>query len=66
VYLEEYPRDGIIALPGLKTKVREAWVVDGKRELTVRENGIQAPAMIEGSPVTVVAIELEGPPEVAR
>lgn len=66
VYLEEYPRDGIIALPGLKTKVREAWVVDGKRELKVRDRGVDAPAMIEGSPVTVVAIELEGPPEVSR
>ncbi|HEV3028448.1 MAG TPA: alpha-L-fucosidase, partial [Planctomycetota bacterium] len=66
VFLEEYPRDGIIALPGLKTKVREAWVLDGKRELKVRDTGIQAPDLIEGSPVTVVAIELEGPPEVSR
>ncbi|MBV8878645.1 MAG: alpha-L-fucosidase [Planctomycetaceae bacterium] len=66
VFLEEVPRDGIIALPGLKTKVREAWVVDGKRELKVRETGVQAPDLVEGSPVTVVGIELEGPPEVAR
>jgi alpha-L-fucosidase len=66
VFLEEVPRDGIIALPGLKTKVREAWVLDGKRELKVRDAGIQAPDLIEGSPVTVVAIELEGPPEVTR
>lgn len=66
VFLEQAPRDGLIALPGLKTKVREAWVVDGKRELNVRDAGIQAPDLTEGSPVTVVAIELEGPPEVAR
>jgi hypothetical protein len=46
--------------------VREAWVLDGKRELKVRDAGIQAPDLIEGSPVTVVAIELEGPPEVSR
>jgi alpha-L-fucosidase len=66
VFLEEAPRDGLITLPGLKTKVREAWVVDGKRELKVRDAGIQAPDLIEGSPVTVVGIELEGPPEVGR
>ena len=66
VFLEEVPRDGIITLPGLKTKVREAWVQDGKRELRVRDAGIQAPDLIEGSPVTVVGIELEGPPEVSR
>ncbi|HVR85838.1 MAG TPA: alpha-L-fucosidase [Planctomycetota bacterium] len=66
VFLEEPPRDGLITLPGLKTKVREAWVLDGKRELKVRDTGIQAPDLIEGSPVTVVAIELEGPPEVSR
>ncbi len=66
VYLEEVPRDGIITLPGLKTKVREAWVVDGKRELKVRDRGVDAPDMAEGSPVTVVGIELEGPPEVSR
>ncbi|HLY11060.1 MAG TPA: alpha-L-fucosidase [Planctomycetota bacterium] len=66
VFLEELPRDGIITLPGLKTKVREAWVLDGKRELKVRDTGIQAPDLIEGSPVTVVGIELEGPPDVAR
>jgi|SRR5579859_335587 len=66
VFLEEVPREGLIRLPGLKTKVREAWVLDGKRELKVREAGIQAPDLIEGSPVTVVAIELEGPPEVSR
>lgn len=67
VFLEELPKDGIIALPGLKTKIREAWVVDGKKELKVRETGIQAPGdLVEGSPLTVVGIELEGPPEVAR
>jgi len=66
VFLEEDPRDGLITLPGLKTKVREAWVLDGKRELKVRDAGIQAPDLIEGSPVTVVGIELEGPPEVGR
>jgi len=66
VFLEEYPKDGIITLPGLKTKIREAWVLDGKRELQVRDTGIQAPDLIEGSPVTVVAIELEGVPEVKK
>ena len=66
VFLEEYPKDGIITLPGLKTKVREAWAVDGKTELRMRETGISAPNLIEGSPVTVVGIELEGPPEIAR
>lgn len=66
VFLEEYPKDGIIALPGLKTKVREAWVLDGKIELKVRDAGIQAPSLIEGSPATVVGIELEGPVDIAR
>jgi alpha-L-fucosidase len=65
VFLEEYPADGIIALPGLKTKVLEAWTVDGKKELKVRENGIQAPDMGDG-PFTAVAIELDGTPEFAR
>ena len=41
-------------------------MLDGKRELRVRDTGIQAPDLTEGSPVTVVGIELEGPPEVAR
>jgi len=66
VFLEEYPKDGIITLPGLKTKVREAWVLDSKLELRMRETGISAPNLTEGSPVTVVGIELEGPPEIAR
>jgi alpha-L-fucosidase len=67
VFLEQLPESGIIALPGLKTKVREAWVVDGKIELKIRDTGVQAPGdLVEGSPVTVVAIELEGPPEVAK
>jgi alpha-L-fucosidase len=67
VFLEDLPKDGTITLPGLKTKVREAWVVDGKKELKVRETGIQAPGdLIEGSPLTVIGIELEGPPEVAK
>jgi len=66
VFLEELPRDGIITLPGLKTKVREAWVVDGKRELRVRDTGIQAPGDLVDGPFTVVGIELEGPPEVVR
>ena len=65
VFLEEYPQDGIIALPGLKTKVLEAWVLDGKRELRVRDTGIQAPDLGEG-PFTVVAIELDGLPEISR
>jgi alpha-L-fucosidase len=66
VFLEELPRNGIITLPGLKTKVREAWVVDGKRELKVRDTGIQAPGDLVDGPFTVVGIELEGPPEVVR
>lgn len=66
VFLENEIEDGIIALPGLKTKVREAWVLDGKKELKVRDTGIQAPDLIEGSPLTVVAIELEGAPEITR
>jgi alpha-L-fucosidase len=66
VFLEELPRDGIITLPGLKTKVREAWVVDGKRELKVRDTGIQAPGDLVDGPFTVVGIELEGPIEVSR
>jgi alpha-L-fucosidase len=66
VFLEELPKDGIIALPGLKTAVREAWVLDSKRELKVRDSGVQAPGDLVPGPVTVVAIELEGPPDVAR
>jgi len=65
VFLEEYPKEGIIALPGLKTPVREAWVVDGRRELKVRDTGVQAPDLLPG-PFTVVAIELERAPEVSR
>jgi len=66
VFLEELPRDGIITLPGLKTKVREAWVVDGKVELKVRDTGIDAPGSLVDGPFTVVGIELEGPIEVSR
>lgn len=66
VFLEELPQDGMIALPGLKTKVREAWIVDGKKELKVRDTGVQAPGDLVDGPFTVVAIELEGPPEVGR
>jgi alpha-L-fucosidase len=65
VFLEEVPQDGIITLPGLKTKVLEAWVLDGKRELRVRDTGIQAPDLGEG-PFTVVAIELDGAPEISK
>jgi alpha-L-fucosidase len=65
VFLEEYPKDGIIALPGLKSKVLEAWILDGRRELKVRDTGIQAPDMDPG-PFTVVAIELDTPPEISR
>ena len=65
VFLEDYPRSGLITLPGLKTKVREAWVVDGKIELKVKDAGIAAPDLQPG-PFTVVAIELEGPPEIQR
>jgi alpha-L-fucosidase len=65
VFLEEEPKDGIIALPGLKTPVREAWVVDGRRELKVRDTGVQAPDLLPG-PFTVVAIELERAAEVSK
>lgn len=66
VFLEEPPKDGVIALPGLKTPIHDAWVVEPKRELKVRDAGVQAPSMVEGSPVTVVAIELEKAPEISR
>jgi alpha-L-fucosidase len=66
VFLEQLPKDGIIALPGLKTKVREAWMIDGKVELKVRAAGIEAPGELLPGPFTVVAIECEGPPEVVR
>lgn len=66
VFLEEAPKDGVIALPGLKTAVREAWVVEPKRELKVRSDGVQAPDLVPGSPVTVVAIELEGVPVIGQ
>jgi|GEM_PF-3102507 len=66
VFLEEAPKDGVIALPGLKTPVREAWVVEPKRELKVRDSGVQAPDLNPGSPVTVVAIELEKAPEIGQ
>jgi alpha-L-fucosidase len=66
VFLEELPKDGIIALPGLKTKVLEAWILDGRRELRVRDTGIQAPGSLDEGPFTVVAIELDGPPEISR
>ncbi|MBI3856529.1 MAG: alpha-L-fucosidase [Planctomycetes bacterium] len=67
VFLEELPKDGIIALPGLKTPVKESWVLDLKKELKVRDTGVQAPgSLVEGSPVTVVAIELEAPPVIEK
>jgi len=66
VFLEELPKDGIITLPGLKTPVREAWVLDGKRELKVRDTGVQAPGDLLPGPFTVVAIELERAPEVSK
>jgi alpha-L-fucosidase len=66
VFLEELPKDGIITLPGLKTPVREAWVLDGKRELKVRDTGVQAPGDLLPGPFTVVAIELERSPEVSK
>ncbi len=66
VFLEELPKDGIIKLPGLKTPVREAWVLDGKRELKVRDTGVQAPGDLLPGPFTVVAIELERAPDVSK
>jgi alpha-L-fucosidase len=66
VFLEELPKDGLITLPGLKTPVHEAWVLDGKRELRVRDTGVQAPGDLLPGPFTVVAIELERSPEVSK
>jgi alpha-L-fucosidase len=66
VFLEELPKDGLITLPGLRTPVREAWVLDGKRELKVRDTGVQGPGDLLPGPFTVVAIELERAPEVSR
>jgi alpha-L-fucosidase len=66
VFLEELPKDGLIVLPGLKTPIREAWVLDGRRELKVRDNGVDAPGDLLPGPFTVVAIELERAPEVTK
>jgi hypothetical protein len=41
-------------------------VLDGKRELKVRDTGVQAPGDLLPGPFTVVAIELERAPEVSK
>ncbi len=65
------PKDGELHLPGLKTKVKSARLLGGKRrtsELKVQTMGnwtkIQLPARLSEKLVPVVQVELDGQPDV--
>ncbi len=67
VFLEDLPREGI-ALPRLATRVVRARVIEDGAPLAVaRKDGtwiVAAPAKLLDPTFTVVAVELDGPPEV--
>ncbi|HOW87010.1 MAG TPA: alpha-L-fucosidase [Candidatus Aminicenantes bacterium] len=69
IHVMGWPNDGTIVLPGLKTGVRRACLLaDRSKALKVRRDGanvvVSLPARAADPDVTVVALELDGPPVV--
>jgi alpha-L-fucosidase len=69
VHVMGWPNDGTITLPGLRTDVRKAYLLaDRSKALKVRRAGkdvvLSLPARAVDPDVTVVALELDGPPVV--
>ena len=67
LYVRDWPKDGVLQLPGLKNEVKSAYIlidkslkVEYKQEenLTILNLPINPP----DNPVTVVVLEIEGPP----
>jgi len=63
--VRDWPADGLLRLPGLKTRIRSAWyLADRRRTLRVEAAAIRVGQKWETAPLTVVAVDLEGPPAV--
>jgi alpha-L-fucosidase len=69
VFLEQWPKDGIL-LKGLTNQVKRAWLLDGGAELAVTARDtfplVTVPLRLPDPAVSVVAIELDGPPVVKK
>ena len=67
LHLEEIP-EAPIQLPGLRTPIKRAWVLANGEELAVdpAAQSVSAPTDLPVAPITTIAIELEGEPEVGQ
>ena len=70
VHVFARPADGKLLLPGLKSKVKRAWMLANKVEVATEAAGggvtLTLPEVLPDARATVVAIEIDGKPEVAK
>jgi alpha-L-fucosidase len=68
LFVRNWPKDRIIDVPGLKSKVNSAYFLINKTKLPVRqeENStlVEVPSSPPDNPVSVVVLELDGNPQV--
>ena len=68
--VRNWPADGLLRLPGLKNRVRAAWFLTDRRRSPLRFEtaggipSIRVVKRLETAPVTVIAADLEGVPDV--
>jgi alpha-L-fucosidase len=65
LFIREWPEDRKLILPGIKNKIRSAYVlIDKSIKLTVKQSGnftdIDLPVIPPDNPISVIAVEFEG------
>jgi len=68
LHVFDWPTDGRLVVPRLKNQPRRAWLLSDKRPLKVARSGddivINVPRQAAHTADTVVAVEIQGPPDV--